>query len=77
MDVGSVDSRRWSRTLGVIAFAAATVMATGAFRPLSASTDNTPFGTPVVPEVYIWTIVSPASPRPPGSTGSWAASHGS
>ena len=38
---------------------------------------NTPFGTPVVPDVYIWTIVSPASPRPPGSAGSWAASQGS
>ena len=45
MQVRTVDSRRWSRTLGVIAFAAATAMATGAFRPLSASTDGTPFGT--------------------------------
>ena len=35
---------------------------------------STPFGTPVVPDVYIWTITSPGSPRPPGSRGSWAAS---
>jgi hypothetical protein len=35
---------------------------------------STPFGTPVVPDVYIWTITSSASPRPPGSTGSCAAS---
>ena len=36
---------------------------------------STPFGTPVVPDVYICTITSPASPRPPGSRGSCAASH--
>ena len=38
---------------------------------------STPFGTPVVPDVYICTTVSPASPLCPGSTASWAASHAS
>ena len=36
---------------------------------------RTPLGTPVVPDVYICTTVSPEAPRSPGSTGSWAATH--
>src|SRR4051794_41908853 len=38
---------------------------------------STPFGTPVVPDVYIWTMGSSEAPRPPGSTASRAASHAS
>ena len=34
---------------------------------------STPLGTPVVPDVYICTITSAASPRPPGSRGSCAS----
>jgi hypothetical protein len=38
---------------------------------------STPFGTPVVPDVYIWSTVSPDSPRWPGSSAGYAASHSS
>jgi hypothetical protein len=38
---------------------------------------STPFGTPVVPDVYICTTTSLAYPRCPGSSGSCAASKGS
>ena len=38
---------------------------------------RTPFGAPVVPEVYICTTGSPASPLPPGSTASAEASRAS
>src|SRR4051812_49584491 len=38
---------------------------------------STPFGTPVVPDVYIWTMGTSEAPRPPGSTASRAASHAS
>ena len=38
---------------------------------------STPLGTPVVPEVYICTIVSPAAPRAPGSVAGYSASHAS
>ena len=38
---------------------------------------STPFGTPVVPDVYICRTGSSASPRAPGSTGAAAASHAS
>ena len=38
---------------------------------------RTPLGTPVVPEVYIWTTVSFEAPRAPGSTASCPASHAS
>src|SRR3954447_15575247 len=36
---------------------------------------STPLGTPVVPDVYIWSTGSSASPLAPGSTGSVSASH--
>ena len=35
---------------------------------------STPFGTPVVPDVYICRTVSPDAPRPPGSSGGCEAS---
>src|SRR3954451_11491935 len=38
---------------------------------------RTPFGTPVVPDVYICNTASRASPRTPGSIGSCAASSSS
>ena len=38
---------------------------------------STPLGTPVVPDVYICTTGSAASPRPPGSAASAAASRAS
>src|SRR4051794_10720987 len=38
---------------------------------------STPFGTPVVPDVYICSTGSSASPRPPGSIAGCDASHAS
>ena len=38
---------------------------------------RTPFGAPVVPDVYICSTVSSESPRQPGSTGSCSCSQAS
>ena len=53
---------------------------TGTFRVAAARLRwvvSTPFGTPVVPDVYICRTGSSASPRPPGSSAGYDASHAS